>query len=297
MPRELVLGRRGLPVALGRVGAGAPPPPPGGGGDGVRDFFSDWRTAALGTGGRTDNGKWNVPGGSGLSVIESTGLDFPSARVLRVAPEEGTAGFAFLRRTGLPIPGEGGSRYYRGYIRVSSQTNVAVADPETHPHQDGNAASQINWGLWVYHNVGGPGKWTLQVRPNATVVPFPFYRFELSTPLDKDVTYRWELRVERVGGGYRLDIRIYSTGNILLFDSSNFLDQRISFAPLEAQSLAQYMATNTFSFFNLANLDGLNAGLNGLGGSDWFPTIIHSYQGCLATGVEDWIGPYDEDIG
>ena len=52
---------------------------------------------------------------------------------------------------------------------------------------------------------------------------------------------------------------------------------------------------------HVANMDGFNAGMNGLGGTDWHPSVIYMYQGCFAikdsaNNTNDWIGPYSGGI-
>jgi hypothetical protein len=68
-----------------------------------------------------------------------------------------------------------------------------------------------------------------------------------------------------------------------LFDDDDFYNQ----------TRTRTLASNpTFMFTNLANLGGLNAGLNGLGGTEWFPSAVYMYQGAMAVCGNDWCGPY-----
>ena len=124
-------------------------------------FESDWSTTDGNPDTINDSGKWEI-GGDGLSVIPSTGLDFPTANVLQVTALESVTGFAFLRKAELPIPAIGENRYYRWYARVPSSVSIAIEDVQTHPHQDGNDAASTNWMFLVWQNTGGVGKWTPQ---------------------------------------------------------------------------------------------------------------------------------------
>src|SRR3989304_4472700 len=119
-------------------------------------FESEWNNS-LGNSStsRTDGGKWDITGGSGLSVISSSGLDFLTTNVLEIKPLEATTGYAFLRKTGMAVPSIGESRYYRWYSRMVATDGLS--DTETHPHQDGNAIGDSNWLFHVFHNSGGNG--------------------------------------------------------------------------------------------------------------------------------------------
>lgn len=248
-------------------------------------FHSDWSTAT-GTSQTAlmDASKalpWSLLGGDGLEVIPSTGLNFPSANVLRVTATQARTGYAFLRKTGLAIPVIGESRYYRWYTRVAISDRRAPSDPETHPHQDGNAAGGANWLFHVYHDAGS-GRWLPQLRSNAAVNAYPSTRW--SGPLlSKNVTYRFELQIRRAGANtFQMHVRVYDAGGALIHSDADFRNEA-------NRTLA---STPTFTFVNLASMDGLNAGLNGLGGAEWFPSVIYMYQGGIAVCADGWCGPY-----
>jgi hypothetical protein len=258
-----------------------PPPPPS-----ARVLFqSDWST---GTGTSQavlmDQSKalpWNIIGGTGLAVIPSTGLDFPTTNALRVTAMQERTGYAFLRRTGLPIPAVGESRYYRWYSRMAIRDALAVSDRDTHPHQDGNSGSDVNWMLTIYHD-NGPGKWLPQLRTQTAENPYPNNRWS-GPALDKNVTYRFELQILRTGTStFQMHVRVYNSAGTLLYTDAHFRSEA-----------GTTLASNpTFVFHNLANLDGFNAGLNGLGGSEWFPSVVYMYQAGLAVCADTWCGPY-----
>ena len=72
---------------------------------------------------------------------------------------------------------------------------------------------------------------------------------------------------------FTLHIRVYNSANTLLYDDRNFTNQ---------DGTATLASNPTFTFVNVANLDGLNAGINGLSGSEWFPSVLYMYQGAMA---------------
>jgi hypothetical protein len=251
-------------------------------------FHSDWSTA-LGTTSAAlgDNGKalpWNVVGGQGLEVIQSTGLDFPTTNVLRVTSLEAVGGFAFLRRTGMPIPAVGESRWYRWYIRVT--TPNGLEDPESHPFQDGNAQSQANWLFHVYHDGATPGTWRPQFRPAPTVNAFPNDRWN-GPDLPKNATFRFELQIHRTAtNSFQMHVRVYDAAGTQIHTDASYSNQ---------QSSATLATNPTFTFLTLANLDGLNAGCNGIFGTAPFP-FVYGYQGAVAVSGADWLGPYSNGI-
>ena len=218
-------------------------------------------------------------GGQGLEVISSNGLGFPTANVLRVTAEQRTTGYAFLRKTGLPIPEVGESNYYRWYFRATMPDGLE--DPESHPFQDGNASSQSNWLFHVYHDAGA-GRWRPQLRPSARSNAYPNDRWS-GPALQKHVTYRFEVQLARTGTNtFRMNARIYDEAGTLLHSSNAFSNQ----------TGASTLASNpTFTFSQLANMDGLNAGNNGIAGSPSWP-FVYGYQGAIAVCRGDWCGAY-----
>mgnify|MGYP001600448272 CR=1 FL=1 len=269
-------------------GGGAPPAPP------VLDWYSTWGYA-LGDGadargdGASGSRKWDTFIGNAVvnEVIASTGLDFPTPRVLKNTASSSALVDAVLRKTGLPVPAIGESQYTRFYARVPSAMAVCVEDPDTHPVQDGSAASQINWGWWFIQS--GGGTWTPRYQQSQPANPAN-YIWVADAPLNYDQTYRFESQVDRTGTTtFKGAVRIYDSSNVLVRGSENFILSGGS-TPLDT-----FMATNDFTFFSAANLAGLNAGYNGQGGTDWYPTVIESYQGAVAVSRDTWCGPYDAE--
>jgi hypothetical protein len=280
--RTLGFSAGGLSVAVSNpitVTVPLPPPPTG-----AMLFASDWSSATgITSAALMDAGKslpWNLIGGQGLEVVPSAGLDFPTANVLKVNVLQVTSGFGLLRRTGLPTLQLGASRYYRWYSRVTIPDGVSTSDPETHPHQDGNAGSQTNWSFNVYHNAGG-GTWRPQLRHS--VGPWPNNRWT-GPALSKSATYRFELQVQRVSETtFNMHVRIYGSNNVLLFDDDDFRNDN---------GTATLASNPTFAFNSVANTDGFNAGLNGLAGTDWHPSAVYMYQGGIAICATTWCGAY-----
>lgn len=223
---------------------------------------------------------WSIYGGSGLSVIASTDLDFPSPNVLRFVAEAPTTGFGTVRVTGLPVPAVGESRYYRFYLRVTAPDGLE--DGSTHPIQDGNAGSQCNWLFYIESNEGGPGHWQPVYGLDALSNGWPIYQWR-GPILDKGVTYRFEHQILRTGTDtFELHVRVYDHLGALLHDDDDFRD---------AMGSSALSSVPVLHFNEVANLDGLNAGNNGVGGTPPFP-FEYSIQGAFAVGAADWIGPY-----
>jgi len=265
--------------------AATPPAPPSSdenSGTRRRDIVwsSDWSAGlGLSPSALRDDARWSMLGGQGLEVISSNGLGFPTASVLRVTAEQRTTGYAFLRKTGLPIPEVGESNYYRWYFRATMPDGLE--DPESHPFQDGNASSQSNWLFHVYHDAGA-GRWRPQLRPSARSNAYPNDRWS-GPALQKHVTYRFEVQLARTGANtFRMNARIYDEAGTLLHASDAFSNQ----------TGAATLASNpTFTFSQLANMDGLNAGNNGIAGSPSWP-FVYGYQGAIAVCRGDWCGAY-----
>src|SRR5687768_6666895 len=78
-------------------------------------FSSDFRTARGNSMDAVSDGrKWDfVSRGSEttMEIVRSTGLDFPTENVYRVIATREMEGWSMLRKTGLPIPAVGASRY------------------------------------------------------------------------------------------------------------------------------------------------------------------------------------------
>ena len=244
-------------------------------------FESDWSTAT-GTdrAAVSDGERWTQVGTNNVhaGVIPADGLDFPTANVLEVVAD---GHGKVIRYDALPIPGIGESRFYRWYFRVVVPDEFSSDDPNTHPIQDGNAAGQTNWMFNVNFDYAATGVWNMRFSVATPETDWPNYGWEPPT-LDKHVTYRIELRVDRVGDDtFQLHPRIYGSDDTLLYDDDDF--QNID----RTDTLA---STPTFRFRDLANLNGLNSGYNGLGGVTDPMTIY--YEGAFCVRSDTWCGPY-----
>ena len=247
-------------------------------------FHSDFGTA-LGTSDAAvmDTGKgapWNLRGGQGLEVISSAGLDFPMPNVLRVMALTSTSGFAIVRKTGMPVPAVGQSRYYRWYIRAGAN----IEDNNTHPIQDGQNAGASNWQFELLHTLGGTNRWTIQFKHAAVQQNFLNQNFR-GPALDVNVTYRIEVHLLRTSNtAYNFHVRVYNSANALLYTDANFTNVDQGIPHLGAQNTGQ------FGFGNANNLDGLNGGCNGV--APLSGDRLYSYQSGFAVSGTDWIGPY-----
>lgn len=265
--------------------ATSPPPPSDTTTAGPRSilFASDFSTG-LGTSDNVlrDMDKslpWALIGGTGLEVVPATGLDFPSANVLRVTAMEGRSGYARLFQTGLPALAIGTSRYYRFYFRAMFPDNLE--DSQTHPIEDGNAR---NWAFAIFHNQGGAGYYTPYIGLDAQLNGWERFRWYLPA-LRKQVTYRIEVQVHRLTEtGFNLHVRVYSaTGTTPLYTDADMRNET------RTETLAD---RPTLFLSDPSRLQEFLVGLNGLSGSAWYPSLLHNYQGGFAVCAGNWCGPY-----
>ena len=257
-------------------------------------FKSDFSTA-LGTGvaALLDTGQpvpWDLIVGNGdlNEVIPSTGLDFPTANVLRVEAgwrdsPPGAAAQNPRLDDGVPIPAVGDSLFYRWYIRVVAP-DAYTADPLTHPIQDATNGGSTNWMFEV--NTNSNGTWDLSWNFDGPggVNPFPNNRWRPPSAMSKNVTYRVDLLLVRVGTStYQVHSRVYQ-GTTLLYDDDDFRN---------SNSSASLADVPTFTFNILQNLSGFQAGFNGLsaGTESEFPFVLY-YQGGFCIRTVDWCGEY-----
>lgn len=249
------------------------------------EFFSDFSTATgTGASARSDGGKWDDQA-VGFTVIANPGtLGFPAAMV-NVIDVDWDNGFNFARTDTLPIPAVGVARHYRWYMRVDIPNGVA--DSETHPIQDGFSAPTTNWMFKVYHNSAGNDKWrpSLWTQGNA----YPLIRWTAnSTSLDKGVTYRVELMIDRTSTTeYQTAIRIYDESDVLVADEFDFFREDSAVLTLGGMN-------PTLTFYDVNELAGLNCGTNDAGPESG----RYGYQGGFAV-VDDqgWIGAYGSVVG
>lgn len=246
-------------------------------------FASDFGTA-LGSGAAAlrDTGKsvpWTLSGGSGLEVISSTGLGFPTPNVLSVTAQQANNGYARLFMMDLPPLAIGNSRFYRFYFR--GMFPDGVDDNQSHPIEDGNAR---NWMFAINHNQGGNGFFTPYIGVSATGNGAQNYRWYLPA-FQKGVTYRVEIQIHRLSTtSFNLHVRVYTgAGADPIITDANIRNEG------GGLSLAD---TPTLFFEEVGRIQELWAGLNGLSGSNWHPATLYAYQGGFAVSDSDWCGPY-----
>lgn len=257
-----------------------PSPPPSPSGSVV--WFSDFAAGDI-----QDGGKWPIMGGEELAIVSGASVGFPTTNALRIRATAARNGFAAIRKTGLPVPAVGQSIFYRWYFRADWPDNLT--DNGSHPIQDGQAASQTNWMFNVYHNNGGPGRWQPAFWTGSGIqTVWAHNRFE-GPFLNKRVAYRFELQVHRVTtDGWQMHVRVYQGDSLVAGDAE--------FVGVDSRGSVTLAHVPTFRFFNVAHLEGLNAGLNDIdpqpaAGSPQFP-FVYGYQGAFCVRTDTWCGPW-----
>jgi hypothetical protein len=249
-------------------------------------FFSDWATQTPGTtaAAKTDSSKWNYGTPIGGSVVASTGLGFPATMAnVFLAPWNTASGWAFLRKTDMSVPAVGDSRYYRWYFRMVIADGTA--DNQTHPVQDGFDAPSSNW-EFVPTNTGAAGTWRPDIWYNAA--SYPGKRWESNTQLNKNQTYRFEVRITRTATTtFTSSFRVYNSSNTLVLDDSNFMRE-------DSGGSVNLSSQPSLPFVAAANLAGLNAGTNDTGSE----AGDYAYEGGFAVcDNQGYIGAYGSVAG
>lgn len=261
-------------------------------------FASDWGTAV----GQSDAAMrdtesetpWSAHTGNGRGseIVSSDGFDFPSPNVLAVIAEDGDgdgdASSNILRYTSIPVPAAGESLFYRWYIRVTTpdEHDAISTDPETHPIQDGFTIGDTNWAFQIITSENGTWRasYELDSGPNSGDLRY----IGRNVAFEKDVTYRFELQLHRINASqFNLHSRVYDSDGVLLYDDDDWHS---------ANGETTLAENPTLNFNSVANLNGLNAGFNGLGGpSDLMPFPLY-IQGAFCVRTDDWCGPYEGGI-
>lgn len=264
-------------------------------------FHSDWATAL----GRTDAAildaakpkPWNdlLNRGDALEVVRSTGLDFPTANVLRVDAVYRSGGGAYAanpRYSGLPVPGVGGSLYYRWYYQCTVP-NSYDSDPNSHPIQDylSGATGQTNWAFRVTTHTNGT--WSPDISVAWSTIAWPDNHWGPATSLNKNQTYRFEVQIKRTSvSTFEIHARIYDTAGNLLYGDADFENADGSKTLNNAGGgPGDYPQ---IPFANVNNLTDFQVGFNdySTGTQSDFGWPI-SYQGGVAICTGDWCGPYN----
>lgn len=233
-------------------------------------FNANWPTPGTGQDEIRSAGAFTVGSNSlalaGIVMSAPEGFPPTMANVFRIRANEADGGQSSCipRITGLGVPALGSTRSYRWYFccRIPDAYDALQpgVDPETHPFQDGNAIGDTNWAWRVTGTAGGDGTWNGQFRIGGYSDNNRVWGRQLL--LVKNVVYRFELQVERHvtdPNVYYLHAAVFDEAiseTVPIYGDADFLDNggTVSFA--ERPPL---------TFRSLANLDGFNAGYNGLG--------------------------------
>jgi hypothetical protein len=256
-------------------------------------FNSDWSTALGNTANaKTDGGKWNVlaDNSGGLEVVAGAALGFPSTNCLRVIAQQGNTGFHRVAKTGLGVVAPGESVWFRWYYR---NEQPLTDDSSQHPIESGQSG-----GLeWAFNNeVQSNTTWFADFQSPGDSLTF---RQRWRGPLLQSSTlYRFEMQLHKLSTTtWNLHVRVYDAANVLIASDA---DYRNVFSSGGVGAGTVRLADNptlNFSTTNGSQMDELRAGCNGIGGTDWFPSLLYAYQGCFAVSRSDWLGPYNPTTG
>ena len=275
----------------------------GGGGGGSQTgapytpvFFSDWRTAPVGTISTSvnDGGKWSILGNVN-EVVANSGLNLSLGltNVLRVPGATG----GITRKAGMPVMQVGVPRNYRLYFR--NDMAYPTTDTQTHPFQDGNAGSQSSWTVNFLNTVSAG-----QIQIEAAVNSLPQGTGAIASwrgpNLTKGTWYLldWQI-IYRTSTTFNYYIRISDVNGNVLYDSDDFMGGGYGGYP--SMSLATFNNSYTFNpsaTGGISASDGLNIGTNDNAAE--FGTN-YGYQAAVAVvdglPVGSFIGPYGNVVG
>lgn len=253
-------------------------------------FASQWRTTGTGSSvirdGTPDRwtGALSATGGSVVTAGSAALADWPTANALRVPSAAGESA-CLIQRTDLAVQAIGESRFYRVYMDVRVPDDSS--DAASHPFQDGNAASNTNWMVEIYHDTPVANTWRLSIWPgNGTQANPNYQRWTSLTNLTKGVTYRIEWQVRRTGAAtMEIHVRVYNGAGVLVLGDADFveLDGAGSVSLANNPQLGIYDQNSIGTW--------LNAGCNQSG---WTGAgTMYAYQGAVAVSGTDWLGAYN----
>jgi len=188
-------------------------------------FVSDWASNDV-----TDSAKsrpWGLlsDAGGAFAVRDTSddGRDYPTEKYLRMTDTSGTTILAFEdNESYVSAPGVGDSIYLRLYKRVTH----SGTGPDSHGDYFNDNQGTSNWGPQAFgFYIKAIQATTYQLRLSAAAgIDAPNDRyFEPPVLLDKDVTYRFEIKYTRTGTDtYTLEARIYDVNDNLLYDTPDF---------------------------------------------------------------------------
>ncbi|MEZ4220902.1 MAG: hypothetical protein R3B13_08230 [Polyangiaceae bacterium] len=250
-------------------------------------FYSSFATTT-GTGSvpNEDNGKWDryTEGAAGgvMEVISANGLDFPAGmtnvRRLNILGIYGNS--QMLDGNGVipDMTGDGDTLFYRWYYRVAAPEPWPSTDRKNHNIENGNVQ---NWTFQSWLN--DDGTWDMKLAWSNSANPSA-YLFEIP-PLDKNQTYRFEMKIERVSAAtFNAEARVYDSSDKLLYDTTDFVNR------FGSGNIAN---SGPFNFENVDLMDTFQAGCNGFSGNV-APVNgqVYAYDGGYAICTKDWCGPW-----
>lgn len=258
----------------------APTPP-------TLEFDSLW-DAATGAGSTaiSDGGIWttvsnNTDTREGLLVAAASGTDPFVTNALEVRYRTASSGFAFLRVAGLAVPAATASKWYRAAFRQRYTQNQVLNTP--HPIQDASAQGGTNWMFMIPPATVTATTWRPEFRTGPLVNP-GHYQW-LGPVLTIETWYLFEWQVHRLDATtFNLHVRVRNTDGTLIASDADFVNMADA-----GESLAN---NPVLTFNNVANLDGLNAGNNGItvGSSPITDEGPLFDQAAIATSNGNWIG-------
>lgn len=233
-----------------------------------------------------DNNEWDVynnySSANLLSIVASTGLDFPSDNVLRVDfNNESSGDIRIWDKWALPA-GTGNGLYHRVYFRN------AIADGAG-SHGTG-AVHQIE--PWSGGGVPWAFKFGTQNDGTTPVIySFPGLSNWNGPTLSKNTTYRIEWAFIRKGNGFFTPlVRIYNSSDTLLYDTDDFVDDALNTLTAADPDVDLSQAddgTPPTSIFGRELFIGNNGPVNWTVGPG-----NYNYFGCVAVSTTDWCGAY-----
>jgi hypothetical protein len=262
----------------------APPPTPDPAPIPSTSFVSNWATLGNTAAAKTDGGIWNILSdpGNALAVVDGAPLGFPTPHVLRVTAVEASQGYGRLAKTGLPVPADGQSVFYRWYYRNEIGR---TADNSTHPIESGQTGG-LDWSFNV--EVQTDSTWYPEFRPGGNQMDATRARWT-GPALRRGVVYRVELQVQKLNANeFRAHFRVYQN-DVLIASDADFNNYRAGLFPATRMSLAD-SPTLRFASVGGLNLGEIRAGNNGLATSG-YGSALFAYQGGFAV-CADWCGAY-----
>jgi hypothetical protein len=213
-----------------------------------------------------------------LSIVDadSVGLvNWPSTNAMKVYMAGSGRAWVRLLDTGnhVPMPPVGGSTYYRWYFQHTVPDGPEYADRQ-HVVEQNYGGWGTGDGGWVFRtdvsdNVDG--KWELDYHvylPSSARVKAPGY-------LDKDATYRIEIRQKRTGDlTFDLHFRVYTGAGLLVYNETDF-------------------GTLSGAWEATTDIAELQMGINGYSVPSWPGDFNYCYYGAVCIRNDTWCGAYE----